>query len=411
MRCTDLGKRSVVWGGYALLLCLAPTVLTGGLSLSLLSQMDIAIIVCLSYNLLLGQGGMVSFGHAVYSGMGAFLAMHSLNLAGAGWPVPVSLLPLLGGAAAALLALPLGWVSTRQSGTPLAMITFGLGELVWALALMFPGLFGGEAGVSANRVVGSPLLGLTWGPPLELYYLIVAYTFVCTGLLYAFTRTPLGRLLMAARDNPLRLAFVGYNPHQVRFLAFVIAAFFAGIAGGLGALHYEMVSTEVLNSSRSGAYLLFTFIGGSTFFFGPILGAVLMVLAFVLLPGLTAAWLLYLGLLFVLLVMWAPGGLAAMVMALVVQGRQGVLRRLWPIYLMLAALGLIAACAFSALVEMTYQLQQSTTMGSTLRFLGLTLDAHQAASWLGMGAMLALAGGMFEVCRRRFDRRLAQAVP
>jgi branched-chain amino acid transport system permease protein len=172
-----------------------------------------------------------------------------------------------------------------------------------------------------------------------------------------------------------------------------------------------MVSTEVLGSSRSGAYLLFTFIGGSTFFFGPILGAVLMVLAFVLLPGLTAAWLLYLGLLFVLLVMWAPGGLAGIVMSLVGQFRQGLLRRLWGIYLALTATLLIAACAFSALVEMTYQLQQSATLGSTLRFLGLMLDAHQTGSWLGAGALLALGGGSFEVCRRRLVRRLTLSVP
>jgi branched-chain amino acid transport system permease protein len=403
--------RTVVWGGYALLWVLAPWVLTSSLSLSLLSQIGIAIIACLSYNLLLGQGGMVSFGHAVYCGMGSFLAMHTLNLVSAGWPVPVSLIPLVGGVAGALLALPLGWVSTRKNGAPLAMITFGLGELVWAVALMFPGFFGGEGGLSGNRVAGSPFLGLTLGPPLELYGLIAVYTYVCTALLYAFTHTPLGRLLNAARENPLRLTFVGYNPHLVRFMAFVFAAFFAGIAGGLGVLHYEMVSTDVFGSARSGAYLLFTFIGGSTFFVGPIIGAVLMVLAFVLLPGLSAAWLLYLGLIFMLLVIWAPGGVAALVLAFAAQVRQGVVRRLWTHYLALVTTALIAACAFSALVEMTYQLQQSAAMGAILQFCGLTLNVHQSGSWLGAGVVLVLGSGLFEVCRRRYVWRLTQALP
>jgi branched-chain amino acid transport system permease protein len=244
---------------------------------------------------------------------------------------------------------------------------------------------------------------------LALYCLIAAYTVVCTALLYAFTRTPLGRLLNAARDNPLRLAFVGYNPHLVRLMAFVIAAFFAGIAGGLGALHYEIVSTEVLGSARSGAYLLFTFIGGSAFFVGPILGAVLMVLAFVLLPGLSPAWPLYLGLIFMALVLWAPGGLAALALVLVAQVRQGLWRRFWPIYGMLVATSLIAACAFSALLEMTYQLQQSATLGSTLQFFGLMLNVHQSGSWLLAGAALALGGGLFEACRRRLVRQLARA--
>ena len=223
----------LLWAAYALALILAPWLLTSSLSQSLLSQIGIAIIVCLSYNLLLGQGGMVSFGHALYSGMGAYLAMHTLNLVSSGWPLPVSLIPLVGGLTSLLLALLLGWVSTRRSGTALAMITFGMGELVWAGALVLPGWFGGEGGLSGNRVAGSAPLGLTFGPQIQLYYLIALYTFICTALMYALTLTPLGRLLNAVRDNPMRVSFMGYNPQRVRYLVFVMSALFAGIAGGL----------------------------------------------------------------------------------------------------------------------------------------------------------------------------------
>ncbi|NBO77963.1 MAG: branched-chain amino acid ABC transporter permease, partial [Betaproteobacteria bacterium] len=153
--------RWIIWGAFALLLMVAPMLFTSSLSHTMLSQMGIAIIVCLSYNMLLGQGGMLSFGHAVYSGMGSFLAIHTLNLVSKGqWPIPVSLIPVVGGLSAALVAVVLGWVTTKKAATPFAMITLGFGELVWAMSLMFPEFFGGEGGVSGNRVTGSKPLGI-----------------------------------------------------------------------------------------------------------------------------------------------------------------------------------------------------------------------------------------------------------
>ena len=397
----------LLWVAYALALILAPWLLTSSLSQSLLSQIGIAIIVCLSYNLLLGQGGMVSFGHALYSGMGAYLAMHTLNLVSSGWPLPVSLIPLVGGLTSLLLALLLGWVSTRRSGTALAMITFGMGELVWAGALVLPGWFGGEGGLSGNRVAGSAPLGLTFGPQIQLYYLIALYTFICTALMYALTQTPLGRLLNAVRDNPERVAFVGYNPHRVRYMVFVISAFFAGIAGGLSALHYEIVSAEVLSAHRSGLLLLFTFLGGSTGFVGPILGAVLMVLALGLLPGFTPAWLLYLGVLFVGVVMTAPGGLTALLVRLWQYARQGRWRRLWPWQLALIASILIAITPLLAWVEMLYRLQQVDMLGSRLVFLGWTLDVQSPASWLSTLGVAVLGVALWALSRRALAQKVS----
>jgi len=382
----------LLWGGYALVLVLAPLLWDSSLSQSLLSQIGISIIVCLSYNLLLGQGGLVSFGHAVYSGMGAYLAMHTLNQVSGGWPLPVSLVPLAGGLGSVLLALLLGWVSTRRAGTAFAMISFGVGELIWAGALVLPGFFGGEGGLSGNRVAGSAPLGLTFGPQIQLYYLIAAYTLVCTALMYALTQTPLGRLLNAVRDNPERVAFIGYNPQRVRYTVFVMSAFFAGIAGGLSALHYEMVSADVLSAHRSGLLLLFTFVGGSTLFVGPILGAVLMVLALGVLPGLTPAWLLYLGVVFVGVVMLAPGGLAALLLRGWQRTGQGGWLRLWPWRLALVASFLIAITPVLAGVEMLYRLQQVDILGPHLLFLGYTLDVLSPACWLRVVAVASLGG-------------------
>src|SRR5438309_2262499 len=138
-------------------------------------------------------------------------------------------------------------------------------------------------GIAVNRTAGPPVLGITFGPQIQVYYLIAIYTFFCTAAMFAFTRTPLGRVLNAVRDNPERVEFIGYSTQRVRYLSFIIAGFFAGVAGGMYALNFEIATAEVVGAWRSGAYLLFTFLGGATFFFGPIIGAILMVVAFVLL--------------------------------------------------------------------------------------------------------------------------------
>ena len=397
--------RWLIWSLFAVLLLVAPLAFKSNLAHSMLSQMGIAIIACLAYNLLLGQGGMLSFGHAVYTGLGGYLAMHALNAVSAGsLSLPVSLIPLVGGAGGLFFACLLGYVTTRKSGTTFAMITLGMAELVSAMSLMFSEFFGGEAGVSGNRVAGAPFLGINFGPQIQVYYLIALYTFVCVALLFAFTRTPLGRMLNAVRDNPERVEFIGYNTQHVRYLAFMIAGFFSGIAGGLGALNFEIVTAEVVGAARSGAYLLFTFLGGATFFFGPIIGAVLMILASVLLSELTKAWLLYLGLVFLFMVMYAPGGMASLIMMNLRVASFGHLRRLWVAYVGLGALATLALLSAGAWIEMVYHLQLNAALGPTLRYAGLTLDALSVRSWFGAGFVLVTSLGLFELARRQYRR-------
>jgi branched-chain amino acid transport system permease protein len=398
--------RWIVWGGFALLLLVAPMLFTSSLAHTMLSQMGIAIIVCLSYNMLLGQGGMLSFGHAVYSGMGAFLAIHTLNLvAKDGWVIPVSLIPIAGGLASALFAVIFGYVTTKKAATPFAMITLGIGELVWASSLMFPEFFGGEGGVSGNRVTGPKPLGITFGPQIQLYYLIAVYTFVCTALMFAFTRTPLGRMINAVRDNPERVEFVGYDTQKVRYIVFIIAAFFAGISGGLAALNFEIVTSEVVGAPRSGAYLLFTFLGGATYFFGPIIGGILMVLAFVLLSEFTKAWLLYLGLVFLFMVMYAPGGIASLIMMNLRVASFGRLKEIWVSYLALAVTALIALIGAAAMIEMLYHLKLNAALGPELTFMGARLNAHGVDTWFGAIFVMLTGIGMFEVARRHYVRQ------
>ena len=395
--------RWVIWSLFAIVLICAPLVFTSSLSGTMLAQMGIAIIACLSYNILLGQGGMLSFGHAVYTGLGSFVAIHALNTVTAGQSnIPVSLIPLGGGFAGIGFAVLFGYVTTKKAGTPFAMITLGVAELVFAMSLMFSEFFGGEAGISGNRVAGQAFWGITFGPQTQIYYLIAIYTFICVALMYAFTQTPLGRILNAVRDNPERVEFIGYNTQRVRYFAFIIAGFFAGISGGLAALNFEIVTAEVVGAGRSGGYLLFTFLGGATFFFGPIIGGILMVLAFVLLSELTKAWLLYLGLLFLFMVMYAPGGIASLIMMNLRVASFGKLKQIWVSYLGLFVTALIALIGAGAMIEMVYHLQLNSTLGDTLKFMGVTLNAKGVDSWFGSTFVMLTGLGLFEISRRQF---------
>ena len=401
----------LVWGLFALALIFAPIVFDSGLALTMLSQMGYLIIICLSYNILLGQGGMLSFGHAVYTGLGGVLAVHAMNLATAGSiPAPLVVVPLIGGLAGAAAAFLLGYVTTKKAGTTFAMITLGIGELVAAMAPMFPGVFGGEGGLTTNRVYGSPFLGFTFGPQIQVYYLIAAYCFVCTALMFAFTGTPLGRMLNAVRDNPERVEFIGYNTQLVRWFSYIVSGFFAGIGGALAVINFELLSaSDALSGIRSGGYLLFTFLGGATFFFGPIIGAMLLVLATILLSEITKAWLLYLGLGFLFMVMFAPGGVASLIMMNMHMARFGKLKRLWTNYVALIVSGTVAVLGVAALVEMIYHIQLNSARGPMVDFAGLHLNTSSALNWIGAATVMLVGLGLLEFARRRFAAKWGTA--
>ena len=401
----DLG-RWLVWGGTAVLFIVLPHLFTQGFALTLMSQAGIMVIFALSYNMLLGQGGMLSFGHAVYSGLGAYFAVHALNMIGKGqFALPVAALPLVGGIAGACFGVLLGWVTTKKSGTTFAMISLGIGEMVAASSLMLPGFFGGEGGVTANRTAGPAFLGITYGPATQVYYLIAAWTFAAMVAMFALTQTPLGRIANAVRDNPERAEFVGYDTHVVRFLQLVLSAFFAGVAGGLSAINFEIVTAENVGIMRSGGVLLATFIGGVGFFFGPVLGAIVFTLFVVWIANVTKAWLLYLGLFFVMMVLFAPGGIASLIVANLQVAKTGRLKRLLPAYGALLVAGVAALAGFVALVEMLYHLELEAVNDPVLKFLGLALDVKTVPPWIVAAAVLAGGSALYALAWRRVRAR------
>jgi branched-chain amino acid transport system permease protein len=339
-----------MWPVFALMLLAAPLVFAQSAALSILSQCGCMMILALSFNMLLGQSGMLSFGHAVYSGLAAFASVHLMNRLAGGSAAVLLLVPLTGGVAGMLAAAVFGYITTRRAGTALSMISLALVELVAAAVLMFPAWFGGESGVSTDRVLGAPLFGIDFSSQLQVYYLIAFWLFICTAAMYGLTQTPLGRIANAVRDNPQRAAFIGHDPRRVRYLMFMLSAFFAGVGGALTAINFEIVSAENLSLLRSAQILLFTFIGGIGYFFGPMIGAITGVLFSSLLSTYTRGWQLYLGLLFLLIVLFAPGGMAGVWIKLLA-GRRQLTARFW---LRLVA-GLLMAGAAVLLIEMLYR--------------------------------------------------------
>jgi branched-chain amino acid transport system permease protein len=353
-------ERKWVWLGFALVLLAAPWVFPQSAALSILSQCGSMMILALSFNMLLGQSGMLSFGHAVYSGLAAFVAVHLMNrLAGSSSAtLALVFVPLAGGCAGMLCGAVFGFITTRKSATALSMISLALVELVAAGTLMLPGWFGGESGISTDRVLGAPFLGIDFASQLQVYYLIAFWLFVSAAAMYGLTRTPLGRIANAVRENPERAAFIGHDPRQVRYLMFMLSAFFAGVGGALTAINFEIVSAENLSLLRSAQILLFTFIGGVGYFFGPMIGALVGVLFSALLSTYTRGWQLYLGLLFVIVVLFAPGGIAG-VLARAVTTWRGLsaaqLRQLAPPFLLRLAGLLLLAGGAVFLIETLYR--------------------------------------------------------
>lgn len=395
--------RLLAWGGFLAAMIVLPIVFNNGFSVSLLCQIGIMTIFALSYNMLLGQTGLLSFGHAVYYGLGAIFTLHALNLVSKGaFAMPVTLLPLVGGVAGLIFGVIFGYVTTKRAGTVFAMISLGIGEMVAASSLMFPGFFGGEGGISGNRVAGKALLGITYGPQIQMYYLIAGWVFVSVVAMFALTQTPLGRMANAVRDNPERAQFVGYDPHRVRFMMLALSGFFAGVAGGLTGLNYEIVTAESLNAHTSGIVLLMAFVGGAGYFFGPIIGAVLISVMQIALSGLTKAWLFYFGLFFLGMVLYAPGGIASIVMLHMRLWKARLLGWLVPAYLLAAVPAAIFFGGLIAIVEMAYEILGESGSGEThYRLFGFTLDATAISSWLWAGLTVAAGFALLRLAGRQ----------
>ncbi len=317
-----------------------------------------------------------------------------------------------------------GSVSTRRSGTIFALISLGVGELVYAATFMLPGYFGGEEGITANRTRAPQLFGLNLGSQLQVYYVIAAWALVAAMLMHAFLRTPLGRMCNAVRDNPERAEFIGYNTQHVRFFAFAVAGLFAGLAGGLHAVNYEIVAADSVSALRSGTVLLMAYIGGVTHFIGPVVGAVTLTWLQISLSGYTGAWLLYLGLFFMAIILFAPSGLAGLIVMHGAIFRTKALGSVLAAYAIALVPALVMGAGAVLLIEMSFRVSTQPELGTRMRLLGIAagcchtmaLDRRRPGARRrvrGISGDVGPGGRRLGACRRRSrrtpgDRRRAE---
>lgn len=394
MRAGSMTLTLAPWLLAAVALMIMPYIFTSNSALTIMNQMWITVIFALAYNMLLGQGGMLSFGHAVYAGVGGFACMHIMNATDffASFPLPV--LPVFGGLFGAGLAMIVGSFSTRSAGTVFAMISLGVGELIAASSVIIVAFFGGEEGISGDRTYAMPLFGNEFLQQINVYYLTSFWVLLSAALMYLWSRTPVGRMANAVRDNPERAEFLGYSARWVRFYSFVASGFFAGVAGGLFAINYEILTEENLNTTSSGIILLVTFLGGVGFFFGPIIGAIVFTLVQTVLSLQTELWAFYAGSLFLATVMFFPGGLAGLMMMHVPAFKLGKARLLIMPYiktLVPAAIGILGLCA---LVEMTFHFRHAARGDNEMTLFWTTFDSHTLLPWLIALAITAVGIGI-----------------
>jgi len=396
-------RRVLGWCAALITAFVLPFVFPGTLGISVLTQIGIAVTFALAFNMLLGGTGMLSFGHALYFGTGAYATAHFLNYFGE--TVPVVLLPLVGGFAALTIGGFVALFTVRSGKVIFAMTSLAVGQLAFSAATIMTGWSGGDEGIRLDPTKAAGW-GIDFGSPLAVYFLVAGWSWLTAFAMHTFTRTPLGRLMNATRDNPERMDFVGFNPVMIRGLALMLSAGFAGIAGSLYALAFQVVTLDTLGIAQSTTGMLHAYIGGHTTFFGPVVGAILITVISAHLSTLTDAWSLYLGVFFVTIVVSMRRGLTGalgdssrnMTSAYYNGGLKLVLKRAAP-----AILGTITACiGFIVAVEMTRSLTEGIGFPVSVYFgfpsLELHFDPHQAAYWIFSAILISV--GMFSITRK-----------
>ena len=383
------------WIVIAAIAALLPMVFDSYFALTLLSKMGVLVMFTVAYNMLLGQGGMLSFGHAIYFGFAGYVSVHVLNGIGEEFIpyFPIVLFPIIGAIVGAFLGVIIGYLSTRRAGTAFAMISLGFCEMATALTLIFVIFFNGEDGIQTDRVVGPEPIGISFGPQIEVYYLILFWTLLTVSLMFLLTKTPFGRMSNAVRDNPERAAFIGYNVRHVRWIAFTLSATFAGAAGSLHAINYEHIGFESVSIVQSGQVLFMAFIGGVGHFLGPVIGAIGLTYLDSVLLDITEAWLLYLGVTFSVIVAFAPGGLAGLIVmhGPIARTNKSLLLALIKPYSSAIGSTLIAVIGLIGIIEMLYFKSLISKGEGEVIIFWTEFNANGITSWL-MFSVLILSG-------------------
>jgi branched-chain amino acid transport system permease protein len=266
-------------------------------------------LYAVSFNLLLGYGGMLSFGHAAFFGVGGYAAAILVKKAGLPAGAAFALLPIVALAVAAAFAAVIGFFSVRRSGIYFAMLTFAFQMLLYTIALKATGLTGGDDGLTGLKPPGA------LAQPRYYYYFALALVAPALYVLHRLVSSPFGYALRALRANARRVQYVGLDVRAHQLAAFVISSAFAGLAGGVFALSSGNVFPGWLNWTASATPIVMAVLGGVHSFLGPALGAAVYVVLEVLISGHTEYWPLAMGVIILTIVLLMPQGLAGLARA------------------------------------------------------------------------------------------------
>jgi branched-chain amino acid transport system permease protein len=272
---------------------------------NLASQALIAALFALSLNLLVGYAGLTSLGHAGYLGMAAYTC---------GWLITHLGWGHLGAAVGALLATTVmagvfGLIALRASGISFLMITLALGQILWGLAYRWTSVTGGDNGISG--LTRPHPFGIDLGNPQNFYYFTVIVFLIVWAAIANWVRSPYGASIRGAKDQPRRMSTLGYNVWLIRWTTFVVSGFLGGVAGLMYVYYNQFISPHSLSLANSAEMLLMVIAGGAGTLSGPVVGAALVVLLKDVASAYIERWVMVLGLVFIFIVMFVPGGIVA----------------------------------------------------------------------------------------------------
>ena len=299
---------------FGILLCL-PFFLEQvlGRTALLASEILIFALVGLGFNILLGYTGLLSFGHGMFVGLGAYAtSLFQIHFFNNSLLIPI----LLGTIMTTLAGVVVGYLIMRKRGVYFALLTLAFTQLFFYVCFRWTSLTGGENGLSG---ISRPdnFLGLDLNNDYTFYYLTLVIMVVCTIVIKRILDAPFGRVLQAIRDNEVRASCVGYNTTRYKHTAIIISAFFCGVAGSLYAFLLYFAFPEIFFVLFSGDIVAMTIVGGMRNFFGPIIGGAFFVLFRDLLSSITKNWMVFFGMIFMAFILFSPNGIMGIIQNIV----------------------------------------------------------------------------------------------
>ena len=264
-------------------------------------------LFAMGFNLLFGYMGLLSFGHGAFLGMGGYLTGISIVHFSLPWGIAI----LIGVLGAALGGLIMGFLAIRTRGIYFSMVTLALGQIIYYIFYKAESLTGGENGLRGVKVDSFSFFGFTVDllNPITKYYFIFIFVFAAIWFVSRILNSPLGAVMEAIRENEKRAAACGFNVARTKLLVFILSAGICGLAGSLRALHLSIVPIDSLHYLQSGQAVMMSILGGMGTFFGPFIGAAVMLYLEDVITNFTTHWMLVVGLIFMFFVLFFPQGI------------------------------------------------------------------------------------------------------